>query len=225
MQSVIQSSMQSEAQPDVHSAINGSLSSLKDKIDRKNLSISFGKTANQCNLQLLDEETLAFHWPELAKQGFGMEQIGQIIRRLEQINVKKDKVINGLNHAEWALENGCMKDAKGEPVDNPVNWVFSILARQGYYPRPPGYVSPEEKMEQDAAIEAERLKRAQEARFVSEYALWLTELSPEEREGIAPEQDTSALPREEKMIPAEVRLELYFKEHVWPGLRQKKGDE
>ena len=154
-----------------------------------------------------------------------MEQIGQIIRRLEQINVKKDKVINGLNHAEWALENGCMKDAKGEPVDNPVNWVFSILARQGYYPRPPGYVSPEEKMEQDAAIEAERLKRAQEARFVSEYALWLTELSPEEREGIAPEKDTSALPREEKMIPAEVRLELYFKEHVWPGLRQKKGDE
>ena len=73
-------------------------------------------------------------------------------------------------------------------------------------------------MEQDAALEAERLKKAREARFVSEYALWLAGLSPEEREGIAPEKDTSALPREERMIPAEVRLELYFKKHVWPGL-------
>ncbi|MDR3628935.1 MAG: hypothetical protein P4L42_01225 [Desulfocapsaceae bacterium] len=218
MQSAIQSAMQSEAQPDVHSAINGPLSSLKDKIDRKDLSISYEKIAKQCKLQLLDEKALAFHWPELAKQGFGMEQIGQIIKRLEQIDVKTDKVISGLHHAEWALENGCMKDAKGEPVGNPVNWVFSILARQGYYPRPPGYVSPEEKMEQDAAIEAERLQKARQARFVSEYALWLAGLSPEEREGIAPEKDTSSLPPEERLIPVEVRLELYFKEHVWPGL-------
>ena len=228
MQSTIQSAMQSEAQPDVHSAINGPLSSLIDKIDRKDLSISYEKTAKQCNLQLLDEEALAFHWPELAKQGFGMEQIRQILMRLEQINVKPDSVVSGLNHAEWALENGCMKDAKdakGEPVGNPVNWVFSILARQGYYPRPPGYVSPEEKMEQDAAIEAERLMKARQARFLSEYTLWLAGLSLEERESIAPEKDTSALPPEVRMIPAQVRLELYFKEHVWPGLQQKKGDE
>ncbi len=224
MQSAIQSAMQSEAQPDVHSAINGPLSSLKDKIDRKNLSISYEKTAKQCNLQLLDEEALAFHWPELAKQGFGMEQIGQIIKRLEQIDVKTDKVISGLHHAEWALENGSMKDAKGEPVGNPVNWVFSILARQGYYPRPPGYVSPEEKMEQDAAIEAERLQKVRQARFLSEYALWIAGLSLEERESIAPERDTSALPPEVRMIPAQVRLELYFKEHIWPGLQQEKGD-
>jgi hypothetical protein len=225
MQSAIQSAMQSEVQPDVQSVINGPLSSLKDKIDRKNLSISYEKTAKQCNLQLLDEEALAFHWPELAKQGFEMEQIGQIIRRLEQIDVKTDKVISGLHHAEWSLENGSMKDAKGEPVGNPVNWVFSILARQGYYPRPPGYVSPEEKMEQDAAIEAERLQKARQARFLSEYALWLAGLSSEERESIAPEKDTSSLSPEVRLIPVQVRLELHFKEHVWPGLQQKKGDE
>jgi hypothetical protein len=217
-------SMQSEAQPDVHSAINGPLSSLKDKIDRKDLSISDEKTAKQCKLQLLDEKALAFHWPELARQGFGMEQIGQIIKRLEQIDVRTDKVISGLHHSEWALENGCMKDAKGEPVGNPVNWVFSILARQGYYPRPPGYVSPEEKMEQDAAIEAERLQKARQARLKADFAFWVEGLSPEDRESIAPEKDTSALPPEVRMIPA-VRLELYFKEHVWPGLQQRKGDD
>ena len=225
MQSAIQSAMQSEAQPDVHSAINGPLSSLKDKIDRKDLSIFYEKTAKQCNLQLLDEEALAFHWPELARQGFGMEQIGQIIKRLEQIDVKTDKVVSGLNHAEWALENGCMKDAKGEPVGNPVNWVFSILARQGYYPRPQGYVSPEEKMEQDAAIEADRLQKARQARLKAEFSLWVEGLSPEDRETIAPEKDIASLPPEVRMIPSGVRLELYFKEHVWPGLQQKKGDE
>jgi hypothetical protein len=218
MHSPIQSSMQPDMHPGVQSTLNGSPSSLLEKIDRENLSISNEKTAKQCNLQLLDEEALTFHWPELAKKGFGMEQIRQILMRLEQINLKPDNVASGLNHAEWALENNCMKDAKGEPVGNPVNWVFSILAKQGYYPRPQGYVSPEEKMEQDAAIEAERLKKARQARFVSEYALWLAGLSPEEREGIAPEKDTSSLPPEERLIPVEVRLELYFKEHVWPGL-------
>ena len=198
MQSAIQSAMQSEAQPDVHSAINGPLSSLKDKIDRKDLSISYEKTAKQCNLQLLDEEALAFHWPELAKQGFGMEQIGQIIKRLEQIDVKTDKVISGLHHAEWALENGCMKDAKGEPVGNPVNWVFSILARQGYYPRPPGYVSPEEKMEQDAAMEAERLQRHDRPDLKPSLRYGLKGYLLEERESIAPEKDTFLfLPRYE----------------------------
>ena len=224
MHSPIQSSMQSDMHPGVQSTRNGSPSSLIDKIDRENLSISNEKTAKQCNLQLLDEEVLAFHWPELAKQGFGMEQIGQIIKRLEQIDVKTDKVISGLHHVEWALENGCMKDAKGEPVGNPVNWVFSILARQGYYPRPPGYVSPEEKMEQDAVMEAERLQKARQARLKAEFALWVEGLSSEDRETIAPEKGTASLPPEVRMIPAAVRLELYFKEHVWPGLQPKNGD-
>lgn len=38
-----------------------------------------------------------------------------------------------------------MKDAKGKAVEAPVNWVFRILASQGYYPRPPGYISPDEQ--------------------------------------------------------------------------------
>ena len=79
-------------------------------------------------------------------------------------------------------------------------------------------------MEQDAAIEAERLQKARQARFLSEYALWIAGLSLEQRESIAPEKDTSGLPSEVRMIPAQVRLELHFKEHVWPGLQQEKGN-
>jgi hypothetical protein len=80
-------------------------------------------------------------------------------------------------------------------------------------------------MEQDAVVEAERLQKARQAKLKAEFALWVEGLSPEDRESIAPEKDTAALPPEVRMIPAQVRLELYFKEHVWPGLQQKKGDE
>ena len=73
-------------------------------------------------------------------------------------------------------------------------------------------------MEKDAAMEAERLRKARQARFKEELALWLEALSPEERETIAPEKDLSLIPAEVRLIPAEVRLEIYFKEHVWPKL-------
>ncbi len=57
--------------------------------------------------------------------------------------------MQGLTFAEWELDRQCMKDAKGNAVAAPLNWVFSILATQGYYPRPSGYVSPVEQAERD----------------------------------------------------------------------------
>lgn len=60
--------------------------------------------------------------------------------------------MQGLTFAEWELARQSMKDGKGKVVEDPRSWVFHILASQGYYPRPSGYVSPTEQTERDREL-------------------------------------------------------------------------
>jgi hypothetical protein len=64
---------------------NAASSILEEKTDRKNLSLSSGEDERQKairSLEALTEDDIAFHWPELARQGFGTDQIRQILNRL-----------------------------------------------------------------------------------------------------------------------------------------------
>ena len=111
-----------------------SLLSILEEKERKNLSISSGKL-HRTKLEALAEEDISFHWPKLSSLGFGTAQIQQIIQRREQVCESVDLIMQGLTFAEWELAHQVMKDAKGNAIATPVNWVFSILATQGYYPR------------------------------------------------------------------------------------------
>lgn len=106
--------------------------SILEEIERKNnLSIFSEKEEEQKNTRLLDalsEEDIAFHWPELARQGFGTDQIRQIINRLAQVNIGAGRIMQGLTHAEWELNAGRMRDKSGNPITSPTSWVFKILA-------------------------------------------------------------------------------------------------
>lgn len=138
------------------------------KIDRKNLSIS--------------SETLRTAWPGLARTGFGLEQIEQIHATLAQLGKSTDRIVQGLDHAEWELANGKMLDKTGQPVADPCAWVYRSLASQGYYRRPAGYVSVEEQAERDAADEAKALAKSREEARQARFRAWLQGLSGEERE-------------------------------------------
>jgi hypothetical protein len=81
------------------------------------------------------------------------------------VNTGPERITQGLTHAEWEFTAGKMRDKSGKPVTSPVNWVFAILAKQGYYPRPQGYISPQEQVELDAVEEAKRLTIARKARL------------------------------------------------------------
>ena len=187
---------------------------LEEEIDRENLSISSEKDARNIvhMLEALTEDDLAYHWPKLAGAGFGTCQIRQIIERLAQVNIGAEKVMQGLVHAEWELENGAMRDKSGAPIAKPVDWVFISLSRTGYYRRPHGYVSPHEQAELDVAEEAERMKLAHEARKKSAFDVWLLELPPEERGAI------TAARGGKFPMPEDTALRLHFKEHVWPKM-------
>ncbi len=129
----------------------------------------------------ISQDTLETAWPSLARAGFGTDQLAQIARSLAEQGKATDKVVQGLDHAEWELAAGRMLDKTGQPVADPCAWVFRSLASAGYYRRPAGYVSPAEQAERDAEDEAravaERREKARQARFEA----WVKGLPPQER--------------------------------------------
>ena len=204
-----------EARPEYFTA-----PSILKEIDRKNfLPISSEETAEQKALRLLEaltEDGLAYHWPKLAGMGFGTYQIRQIIERLAQVDISTERVMQGLTHAEWELETGIMRNKSGQQVTNPVNWVFSILAKQGYYRRPEGYVSPQERADLDAADELKRQNASHEARFETEAEAWIIALSPDERNAILGSKTNGI------RMPDDVILRQHFRAKIWPSMRQEK---
>lgn len=107
----------------------------------------------------------------------------------------------------------CSRACTRKPVGLPANWVFFILAKQGYYPRPSGYVSPQEQAELDAAEERKRVIAAREERFKAECDLWISSLSVDERNTI--ESGTIRM-------PDNMALRNYFRAEVWP--KRQNGD-
>lgn len=211
MGSATQAGAESAAQPAGNAA-----PSILEEIDRKkNLSIS-SPEEDRGRLEALTEEDIAFHWPTLARQGFGTDQIRQMLGRLAQVNIGPEKVMQGLTHAEWELAAGRMHDKSGNPVSNPVSWVFKILAHQGYYPRPESYRSPQEQAELDAAEELKRHTAAYEARQTAEADAWMARLTPDERSAILGGQNGSI------RIPDNVALRNHFRTEVWPKLRNEE---
>jgi len=205
--------MDSDMEPAMHSGENASPSILREeKIDR-NLSISSEGMETQESirkLEALTEDDIAFHWPELARHGFGTHQVRQIIQRLAQVGIMPKQVMQGLIHAEWEVNAGKMRNKNGEPVASPVDWVFSILAKQGYYRRPEGYVSPEEQAAYDAAKEAEQIAAAHTALFTAECSAWIVALSEEKRQSILSER------KGQFPMPPEVLLTQHFRSTIWP---------
>ena len=209
-----------EAQPAMHSGTDIDTQSakiahpsFKEKIDRKNLSFS-SSGDDRTRLEALTENDMDFHWPKLAASGFGTHQMRQIVQRLEQKGEGFSLVMQGLDHAEWALLHRQMLDKEGREIEQPVNWVFTILAKQAYYPRPSGFVSAQEQAELDAAEEIKRLKIAREKRWALEYAAWKKALSAEERAAIV------SPPGSRVRLPEDIALRQYFRANVWPRPQQ-----
>lgn len=190
--------------------------SILEEIDRKNLSISLGKTKeSRLLLEALSEEHISFHWPELARCDFGTAQIRQIIERRDQVGEGVENIMQGLNFAEWELANDCMRDAQGNGIESPRNWVFRILATQGYYPRPANYVSPVEQAERDREEIAKREQHAIQARRNAEADIWLANLTQSEKDAIL--KTTGGI---QGAVHDQTRLRLHFQNKVWPALRE-----
>ena len=170
-------------------------------------------------LEALTEDDLAFHWPNLANHDFGTVQIRTIISRLAQVGISTQRVLEGLNRAEWELaRHGCLHDWKGVLVRSPRGYVFDKLAREGSYPLPQGYVSPQEEAEREATEQAKTYKAALEERFNAEFELWQLSLTSGELKTIPlPTSGTSSNPARS------VFLKRYFRECEWPKILSSRS--
>jgi len=137
------------------------------KKDRKESSLS------------LSSKTFELTWPNLHRAGFGPEQIEQVLQNLAAQQKSPDRLVRSLDHAEWELERGAMTDKDGNPVADPCSWVFTALARTGYYRRPVGYVSPEEQAARDAEQDARAVTAARKQAETVRFETWRDGLSPD----------------------------------------------
>ncbi len=210
--------VQAGAQPGVHPQQQPGHS--LDQIDKESSIYLIGQPQKTNTIRALSEEDIAFHWPNLAKAGFGTSQIQQILEKLQQINKSPDHLIDGLNYAEWELEHGNMLDSKGNPVASPLKWVFISLSRNGSYRKPTDYVSPEEQYEKDKIEEAAQLKAAQEQRMEVDFEVWRSKLAPEEINTI--------LGGKGRFIGVHAQqafLKNHYKTQIWPDKIAAERDE
>lgn len=194
----------------------GNCNSLSSRqIEIKDLSVSWDHAT--LRLLALSESDYALHWPKLATAGVGVSLIEQAVAALRKLGKSMDKIIEGLDHAEWELEHGTMFDKEGRQVADPASWVFRALATNGSYRRPKGYVSPEEQKLLDATEEANRRKAALEIWLVQEFELWRNMLAPDEIEGLLPQ------PKPSEPSIRESLLRAHFRKHVWPEILTAKS--
>lgn len=99
-------------------------------------------------LRNLKNDTIKYHWPNLANIGFGENQIKQILAGLKKENKPLNELLNSFYYVEYELENNILVAKNGEVIKNPLNWIFKCLS-QGNYRRPEGYSSQEEQAESD----------------------------------------------------------------------------
>ena len=189
----------------------------EEKIDRENLSISYQTPTTKRLLEALSEADIVFHWPFLARSGFGTHQIRQILQSLSKLAISAEHILRGLSYADWELGIGLMKDKEGQPVDDPCSYVFRSLARNGCYRRPANYVDPLEAAEREAITEVKRRQQASEeraraemqAKFAEGFEQWLSETKPEEIQRIMTAADSRSL-----RIPDDVALRNHYRTHV-----------
>jgi hypothetical protein len=132
-------------------------------------------------LRSLSEEDLEFHYPNLARTGFGVEQIRQVLERLAKVDKSPARLFESLEHAEFELGQGPLKDKDGVVVGNPCAFVFTALAKTGYYRRPKGFVAAEELAAQEAEEQLAAVLKARERTAAARFEAWKAGLTPTER--------------------------------------------
>ncbi len=120
-------------------------------------------------LQHLNDTDVANFWPALSAVHFGTKQIRQALATLQAQGKVFDQQFGedfkqGLDHADFALGNeGGIKDRHGRTVSKPCSYIYTSLAKDGYYAAPENYISPQAQRANDEAIRLAKERAAAES--------------------------------------------------------------
>jgi hypothetical protein len=153
----------------------------KEKEEDKNLSSILESQKNMV-LKELVEDTFLSRWPYLSRHGFTALEAMRSLEAYTQNHLDCSRFLEGIDHAEWELENrGVLIDATGNTVLSIAGYVYRALSKTGYYRKPSGYVSLEERRAQESMRVAQEKKVEQDE---IAFSLWWDALSEAERERI-----------------------------------------
>ena len=134
-------------------------------------------------LEGMKPEDFAAFWPHLESIGFGVAKAREVTRKRQAAGKSLDQLLVGLDHADAAVGLGLEKMA-GKTVDKPLAYVYAPLMRDGYFDRPSGWLTPEERAAKDAEASAKQAKEARERMEASWLEAWLARLDPEQERTI-----------------------------------------
>lgn len=128
-------------------------------------------------------EDFAAFWPNLEGIGLTVAKAREVARKREAAGKSLDQLMAGLDHADAAVAMGLDKMA-GKAVDKPLAYVYAPLLRDGYFDRPSGWLTPEERAAKDAEASAKQAKEARERTEAAWLETWLARLDPEQERAI-----------------------------------------
>ncbi|WP_432735844.1 hypothetical protein [Maridesulfovibrio sp. FT414] len=126
-------------------------------------------------------------WPGLHREGFGPDQIRQIVTHRMSFDETVLDLENSLHAAEYELETGSFPKAR----KGACNYLFATLRSKGTWRRPPGFLTPNEQALANAEkerqahrklkeLEQERAKQEQQNREDEYFEKWLAEQTESE---------------------------------------------
>ena len=155
----------------------------------------------------LSDSDLEAYYPHLLKCGFTSKRLRDVANEARRIGTDTSMLVQSLRFAEYYLENPPYLDLKGGLVRSPYHYLRQILVSEGFFPMPPGYVSPQlqllKQLEEQEKQADEARRKMKELRYES----WKKALSEAERKEFA-----SAY----RYGPDDQKLKTYWLEHVEP---------
>lgn len=163
------------------------------------------KTITTKKTEYLPEEWQEINFDSLSHIGFTKTQIKQLIDKSEP-----DLVQESINHFAYGLDH----NVKFQKYEDPLNVLMGVLRKgQGWFEK--DYRSPKQIAQQQLIdrkkAEIERTKEQEENAFKLAMGEWLTQLTIGQKEEIAPNRKAGG-----DITPQSAKLNLYFKEKVWP---------
>lgn len=206
-----------QAHPPMHSAAHTAMrapvesarqSGSSRKKDEKEDSILLSYQTDE-GLAAVTQDTLQIHFPRLSLEGFMADSLRQVISENQKGGRSCANIWEGLEHAEWQLENGGIHDKEGKPVSSVAGYVFKALAKNGFYARPVGYVSRQEQYMQERAAWLKQAEETREQLLNQEFKHWRERLTlQDEQELLGPGLQIEGRGKEGK-------LKMIFQETVW----------
>ncbi|MGE4299806.1 MAG: hypothetical protein AB7E47_17445 [Desulfovibrionaceae bacterium] len=127
-------------------------------------------------LQLSDEQ-LDLLFPHLTEIGFNARVLRLVVEEIAGGKRSLGGLYESLEHAEFALENGPMKDRAGREVDHPFLYIKKSLLKTGYFDNPKGFLTIEERQLRDLKERREASEKALKEMEELAFKEWVASLS------------------------------------------------